>query len=63
MHAGIMTHHVGYTLLFEQALQVVNPAVSVPYWEYTIECEYLYIHKVPQRKGFSNDAGHEWRPA
>lgn len=34
-----MTHHVGYTLLFEQALQVINPAVSVPYWEYTIECE------------------------
>ena len=34
---GIMTHHVGYTLLFEQALQVVNPAVSIPYWEYTIE--------------------------
>ncbi|CAN0120597.1 unnamed protein product [Pylaiella littoralis] len=35
--AGIMTHHVGYTLLFEQALQVVNPAVSIPYWEYTVE--------------------------
>lgn len=35
--AGIMTHHIGYTLLFEQALQVVNPAVSIPYWEYTIE--------------------------
>lgn len=35
--AGIMTHHVGYTLLFEQALQVVDPVVSVPYWEYTIE--------------------------
>eukprot|EP00903_Cladosiphon_okamuranus_P013777 g12823.t1 len=35
--AGIMTHHVGYTLLFEQALQVVDPSVSIPYWEYTIE--------------------------
>ncbi|CAM9217833.1 unnamed protein product [Ectocarpus sp. 6 AP-2014] len=35
--AGIMTHHVGYTLLFEQALQVVDPAVTIPYWEYTIE--------------------------
>ncbi|CAM9495225.1 unnamed protein product [Ectocarpus sp. 8 AP-2014] len=35
--AGIMTHHVGYTLLFEQALQVVNPSVTIPYWEYTIE--------------------------
>ncbi|CAB1119543.1 unnamed protein product [Ectocarpus sp. CCAP 1310/34] len=35
--AGIMTHHVGYTLQFEQALQVVDPSVSIPYWEYTIE--------------------------
>ncbi|CAN0073283.1 unnamed protein product [Ascophyllum nodosum] len=35
--AGIMTHHAGFTLLFEQGLQVVNPAVSVPYWSYTIE--------------------------
>ena len=35
-----MTHHVGYTLLFEQALQVVDPSVSIPYWEYTIECAF-----------------------
>lgn len=39
LFAGIMTHHVGYTLLFEQALHVVDPAVSIPYWEYTIECK------------------------
>lgn len=32
-----MTHHVGYTLQFEQALQLVDPSVSIPYWEYTIE--------------------------
>eukprot|EP00903_Cladosiphon_okamuranus_P019382 g17822.t1 len=35
--AGIMTHHMGYILQFEQALQVVDPSVSIPYWEYTIE--------------------------
>eukprot|EP00752_Nemacystus_decipiens_P017229 g15434.t1 len=35
--AGIMNHHVGFTLLFEQALQVVDPSVSIPYWEYSIE--------------------------
>ncbi|CAM9612036.1 unnamed protein product, partial [Choristocarpus tenellus] len=39
--AGIMTHHVGYSLLFEQALQVINPAVALHYWEYTLD-EYLY---------------------
>ncbi|CAM9369255.1 unnamed protein product [Laminaria digitata] len=35
--AGIMTHHVAYTLQFEQAMQLVDPSVSIPYWEYTIE--------------------------
>lgn len=39
--AGIMTHHIGYTLEFEQALQVVDPSVAIPYWEYTIECQYM----------------------
>ena len=39
-----MTHHVGYTLLFEQALQVVDPSVSIPYWEYTIECAYIHTY-------------------
>lgn len=34
-----MTHHVGYTLMFEQALQQVDPSVSIPYWEYTLEGE------------------------
>ncbi|CAN0548524.1 unnamed protein product [Laminaria digitata] len=32
-----MTHHVGYTLLFEQAMQTLDPSIAVPYWEYTIE--------------------------
>ncbi|CAM9705683.1 unnamed protein product, partial [Hapterophycus canaliculatus] len=41
--AGIMTHHVGYTLLFEQALQVVDPSVSIPYWEYTVECTSAFV--------------------
>lgn len=35
--AGIMTHHIGYTLQFEQALQVVDPSIAIPYWEYTID--------------------------
>ncbi|CAM9679410.1 unnamed protein product [Phaeothamnion confervicola] len=35
--AGIMTHHVGYTLQFEQALQLLDPSVSIPYWEYTLD--------------------------
>jgi len=32
-----MTHHLGFTLLMEASLQAVNPAVTIPYWEYTID--------------------------
>lgn len=34
-NAGIMTHHLAFTLELEQTLQAVDPAISVPYWEYT----------------------------
>ena len=35
--AGIMTHHLGFTWSMELALQSVNPAVTIPYWEYTYD--------------------------
>ncbi len=44
-----MTHHVGYTLQFEQALQVVDPSISIPYWEYTIECASIVFLVWPLR--------------
>lgn len=39
--AGIMTHHLGFTLEMEQSLQTVDPTVSVPYWEYSLDA-HLY---------------------
>ena len=33
--AGIMTHHVAFTLEMEQALQSVDSTVAIPYWDYT----------------------------
>mmetsp|Transcript_17451 Transcript_17451/g.32044 ORF Transcript_17451/g.32044 Transcript_17451/m.32044 type:complete len:688 (+) Transcript_17451:35-2098(+) len=33
--AGIMTHHLGFTLKLELALQSVDSSVTIPYWEYT----------------------------
>lgn len=39
--AGLMTHHMSFTLELEQALQVVEPSVTVPYWEYTYDA-YTY---------------------
>lgn len=31
-----MNAHMGLTLMFEQALQSVNPSIAVPYWDFTI---------------------------
>ena len=35
--AGILTHHMAFTLELEQSLQSVDASVSVPYWDYTID--------------------------
>ena len=34
---GFLPQHAAFTLRFERALQSVDPKVSVPYWDYTIE--------------------------
>ena len=34
---GFVSQHIAITADFELALQVVNPAVSIPYWDYTID--------------------------
>ena len=41
--AGIITHHMAFTLEFEQSLQAINPAIANPYWEYGMDT-YLYDH-------------------
>jgi len=39
MHDGLgfMTQHAGLTYLFEKSLQAVNPALTVPYWDWTVD--------------------------
>jgi hypothetical protein len=39
--AGLITHHMAYTLQVEQSLQTINPSISMPYWEYGMDA-YLY---------------------
>ena len=36
---GFLTSHVQITRLLEASLQAVDPTVSLPYWEYTIDVE------------------------
>ena len=35
--AGFVTSHVAISLMFEQSLQAVNPSISLPYWDFTME--------------------------
>jgi len=35
--AGILTHHVGVTWVFENSLRMINPATAAHYWDYTRE--------------------------
>jgi len=42
---GFLFQHVGLTLEFEQGLQVVNPAVTVPYWDFTVEGTEMYFRR------------------
>ena len=39
--AGFVTSHMGLTLMYEQSLQAVNPAVTVPYWDFTLESTFF----------------------
>jgi len=35
--AGILTHHMAFTLELEQGLQTIQPNITIPYWDYTID--------------------------
>ena len=39
--AAIITHHMAFTLEFEQTLRAVDPSIANPYWEYGMDT-YLY---------------------
>ena len=34
---GVVTQHVSITSMFERSLQSVQPSVTIPYWDYTID--------------------------
>jgi len=35
--AGFVTSHMAYSLMFEQTLQAINPSLTLPYWDFTLE--------------------------
>lgn len=39
---GFLTHHLAMTMSFDLSLRTVDPAVTLPYWDFTLEGERLY---------------------
>lgn len=37
--------HMALTIKFEKAVQAVDGSVSVPYWDYTIDAESIFMDK------------------
>jgi len=42
---GFMPQHMGLTLLFEQSIHMINPELSVPYWDFTIDGHEVFVNK------------------
>ena len=38
---GFLTQHSAFSIVFEKSLQAIEPSLSLPYWDYTIEAEYI----------------------
>jgi hypothetical protein len=34
---GFVTSHIAFEMMFEQSLQSINPSISLPYWDFTLE--------------------------
>jgi len=52
--AGIMVHHLAFTLDFENAMRLIDPSVSLPYWEYTYDA-YIYGSNWEDSEIFNSD--------
>jgi hypothetical protein len=61
--AGFVTSHVALTLMWEQALQSVNPTVAAPYWDFTLDSTFYGASDWATSFVFSDDWFGEASPA
>lgn len=54
-HDVFLTAHEAFVLEFDQALQSIDPSVTVPYWDYTIDSEAYGVHWWEQSPMFKSD--------
>ena len=53
--AGILTHHMAFTLELEQSLQAIDRSVAMPYWDYTADAYFLGREKFHLSPIFQSD--------
>ncbi|CAN0097768.1 unnamed protein product [Ectocarpus sp. 6 AP-2014] len=53
--AGFVTSHIAVSLMYEQSLQAINPAIALPYWDFTIEGTFFDWSNFRSSSIFSDD--------
>lgn len=58
---GFLTQHIAITSEYEQALQLVDPTVALPFWDYTLDWAFLNGSKKDDTALWSQDIwGDDW---
>jgi len=52
---GFVTSHITFTLMYEQSLQAINPSISLPYWDFTLESTFYEPDTFRDSGVFSED--------
>jgi Common central domain of tyrosinase len=53
---GFVTSHVTFSLAYEQSLQSINPSVTLPYWDFTLESTFF----TPETFRYSGVFSEDW---
>eukprot|EP01035_Chromulina_nebulosa_P017296 gene17296-22833_t len=52
---GFVTSHITFSLQYERALQAINPSISLPYWDFTLESTFYDSDTFRDSGVFSED--------
>ena len=52
---GFVTSHVTFSLMYEQSLQQINPSITLPYWDFTLESTFYTPSTFRSSGVFSSD--------
>lgn len=52
---GFVVTHFAFSLMFEKSLQAINPSISLPYWDFTLESTFFDASSFRSSFMFSDD--------